>query len=56
MKKVDALQKCVIGNKVLQAINNDDLNAGETVTIVITTKKTGELKSLVIKKGDNDEV
>lgn len=57
MRKVDALQKCVIGNKVLQAINNDELEAGETVTIVITTKKNGELKSLVIKKGENtDEV
>lgn len=52
MKKVDALQKCVISNKVLQFLNSDELEAGETVTIVITTKKNGELKSMVVKKGE----
>lgn len=52
MRKVDPLQKCVITNKVLEAINKDDLRAGEKVTITIETKKTGELKSLVYEKGD----
>jgi len=52
MRKVDPLQKCVITNKVLEAINKDDLRAGEKVVITIETKKTGELKSLVYEKGD----
>ena len=52
MKKVDPLQKCVIVNKIQQLINKDDLRAGEKVTIVIETKRTGELKSLTVTKGE----
>lgn len=52
MKKVDTLQKCVIVNKIQQLINKDDFRAGEKVTIVIETKRTGELKSLTLEKGE----
>ena len=52
MKKVDPLQKCVIVNKIQQLINKDDFRAGEKMTIVIETKRTGELKSLKVKKGE----
>ena len=52
MKKVDPLQKCVIVNKIQQLINKDDFRAGEKVTIVIETKRTGELKSLTVTKGE----
>lgn len=52
MKKVDPLQKCVIVNKIQQLINNDDFRAGEKMTIVIETKRTGELKSLTVTKGE----
>ena len=52
MKKVDPLQKCVIVNKIQQLINKDDFRAGEKVTIVIETKRTGELKSLTVRKGE----
>ena len=52
MKKVNPLQKCVIVNKIQQLINKDDFRAGEKVTIVIETKKTGELKSLALTKGE----
>lgn len=52
MKKVDPLQKCVIVNKIQQLINKDDFRAGEKMTIVIETKRTGELKSLTVTKGE----
>ena len=52
MKKVNPLQKCVIVNKIQQLINKDDFRAGEKVTIVIETKKTGELKSIALTKGE----
>ena len=52
MKKVNPLQKCVIVNKIQQIINKDDFRAGEKMTIVIETKKTGELKSLTVTKGE----
>ena len=52
MKKVDPLQKCVIVNKIQQLINKDEFRAGEKVTIVIETKRTGELKSLTVTKGE----
>ena len=52
MKKVNPLQKCVIVNKIQQLINKDDFRAGEKMTIVIETKKTGELKSLTVAKGE----
>ena len=52
MKKVDPLQKCVIVNKIQQLINKDDFRAGEKVTIAIETKRTGELKSLTVTKGE----
>ena len=52
MKKVNPLQKCVIVNKIQQLINKDDFRAGEKVTIVIETKRTGELKSLTVTKGE----
>ena len=52
MKKVDPLQKCVIVNKIQQLITKDDFRAGEKVTIVIETKRTGELKSLTVTKGE----
>lgn len=52
MKKVDSLQKCVIANKILEVINREELEAGEKMTIVIETKKTGELKSLAVTKGE----
>ena len=52
MKKVNPLQKCVIVNKIQQIINKDDFRAGEKMTIVIETKKTGELKSITVTKGE----
>ena len=52
MKKVDPLQKCVIVNKIQQLINKDDFRAGEKITIAIETKRTGELKSLTVTKGE----
>lgn len=52
MKKVDPLQKCVIVNKIQQLINKDDFRAGEKMTIVVETKRTGELKSLTVTKGE----
>ena len=52
MKKIDSLTKCQIGNKVLQLLNREDIDAGEVVTIVVKTKKTtGEISSVEIKKG-----
>ena len=52
MKKVDPLQKCVIINAVHRLINNTDLMTGEKMTIVIETKKNGELKTLTVTKGE----
>lgn len=52
MKKVDPLQKCVIINAIHRIINSDELIAGEKMTIVIETKKNGELKSLAVTKGE----
>ena len=52
MKKLDALQKCIIGNQVLSFINKGEMIAGERVTITIDTKKSGEIKSISIKKGE----
>ena len=52
MKKVDPLQKCVIINAVHRLINSADMKAGEKMTIVIETKKNGELKSLTVKEGE----
>lgn len=52
MKKLDALQKCIIGNQVLSIVNKEDLVAGERVTITIDTKKNGEIKSISVKKGE----
>ena len=52
MKKVDPLQKCVIINAVHRLINSADMIAGEKMTIVIETKKNGELKSLTVTKGE----
>ena len=52
MKKVDPLQKCVIINTVHRLINSADMKAGEKMTIVIETKRNGELKSLTVTKGE----
>lgn len=52
MKKLDALQKCIIGNQVLSIVNKEELIAGERVTITIDTKKSGEIKNISIKKGE----
>lgn len=52
MKKVDPLQKCVIINAVHRLINSTDMKAGEKITIVIETKRNGELKSLTVKEGE----
>ena len=52
MKKVEPLQKCVIINAVHRIINNTELMAGDKMTIVIETKKNGELKSLIVTKGE----
>ena len=52
MKKVDPLQKCVIINAVHRLINNTELMAGDKMTIVIETKRNGELKSLTVKEGE----
>ena len=52
MKKVDQLQKCVIINAVHRLINNTELMAGDKMTIVIETKRNGELKTLTVKEGE----
>lgn len=52
MKKLDALQKTVIANKILQAVQKEEIEAGEVVTIEFATKKNGELKTFVVKKGE----
>ena len=52
MKKVDPLQKCIIINAVHRLINSADIKAGEKMTIVIETKRNGELKSLTVKEGE----
>ena len=52
MKKVDPLQKCVIINAIHRLINSDDLMAGDKMTIVIETKRNGELKTLTVTKGE----
>lgn len=52
MKKIDALQKTIIANKVLSQINKIEIDAGEVVTIKIETKRNGELKTITVEKGD----
>ena len=52
MKKVDPLQKCIIINAVHRLINSADIKGGDKMTIVIETKKNGELKSLTVTKGE----
>ena len=52
MKKLDALQKCIVGNQILSIINKEELIAGERVTITIDTRKSGEIKNISIKKGE----
>ena len=52
MKKVDPLQKCVIINAVHRLINNTDMMAGEKMTVVIETKRNGEIKSINVTKGE----
>ena len=52
MKKVDPLQKSIIINAVHRLINSADMKAGDKMTIVIETKRNGELKSLTVAKGE----
>ena len=52
MKKIDPLQKCIIINAVHRLINSADMKVGEKMTIVIETKRNGELKSLTVKEGE----
>ena len=52
MKKLDALQKTVIANKVLSTITRLDIEAGEVVTIRIETKRNGEIKNVEVEKGE----
>ena len=52
MKKVDPLQKCIIINSIHRLINSADMKAGDKMTIVIETKRNGELKSLTVKEGE----
>ena len=57
MAKLNQMQKCVVTNRILSMLNNDTMQGGETITIVIETKKNGDLKNIEIKKGDNgDEI
>ena len=52
MKKVEPLQKCVIINAIHRLINSADMKAGDKMSIVIETKRNGELKSLTVKEGE----
>lgn len=52
MRKLDALQKCVICNQVLSVISNEEIMSGERLTIIIDTKNNGEIKSITFKKGE----
>ena len=51
-KLLDPLQKCIIANKILSDFNQSDIIPGEKITIVIETKKNGDMKSLVIERSE----
>lgn len=55
-KLLNPLNKCIITNKILSIVNNEDIVAGERITIVIDTKKNGDIKNLTVKKGESHEV
>lgn len=51
-KILDPLQKCIIANQINQEFNSAPIISGEKITIVIETKKNGDLKNLTITKGE----
>ena len=50
MKYIDTMTKCKIGNKVLTILNKEKIAAGNKITIVIATTKSGAIKDVEIKE------
>lgn len=51
-KELNSLQKCMIVNKALQALQQETIKGGETITVVIETKKNGDMKNFTVERSE----
>lgn len=52
LKEIDVMTKCKIGNQILTMLTNNNIAAGDKITITIETTRSGAIKEIEIKEGE----